>query len=747
MTRETKKVFDPQRGGEFSAEHLMQEGGVEPERYELFEGGTYRFKVNRRQFVQMLGAGILISVGSIGRAAEDSGPRFAPRPVSERLHIGTDGMVTVMTGKVEVGQGARTEVGMAAAEELRLPMDRIRVTMADTDLTPNDGGTFGSMTTPRTVPMVRRQAAAAHDILLDLGARRLKLKQEDVVARNGRIEARSGDKSVGYGELAEMYADEMEKDFAKDVTGEVEVRAVDEWEILGASVLKPTAREIVTGAHKYPSDIFRPGMLYGAVLRAPTYTGKLIGADLDPAREFEGVVPVRDGDFVGCAGPTSKAAADAVKAIAETARWSDEPHPSSDEVFDVLRENAHMDSQGWPRPMVREAGDPAGALKNAGDVMKATYRVPYIQHVPLEPRAAVAEWKGNQLTVWTGSQVPTGVRFELARAFNIPNDNVRVIIPDTGGGFGGKHTGECAVEAARLAREADRPVSLRWTREEEFTWAYFRPAGVIDISAGIDDAGKIDAWEFTNINSGAAALGTPYAIPNVKTTFMASDSPLREGSYRALAATANNFARESMMDEIAAANGEDPLAFRLRHLEDERLRAVLETAAKEFGWEERRTPKHDRAAGLACGHEKDSYVAACVEIEFDKDTGEFRVVEIVEAFECGAILNPRNLRAQVEGCVIMGLGGALTEEIEFSEGEIRNASFGSYTVPRMQDVPKLRTVLVDRPDLRPVGAGETPIIAVAPAIGNAVYTASGVRLRRLPMRRMPVEQMEPVAAG
>jgi isoquinoline 1-oxidoreductase len=304
-----------------------------------------------------------------------------------------------------------------------------------------------------------------------------------------------------------------------------------------------------------------------------------------------------------------------------------------------------------------------------------------------------------------------------------------------GGGFGGKHTAEAAVEAARLARAAGKPVSVRWTREEEFRWAYCRPAALVECRGGLNARGALEAWDFTSVNPGGAAVGTPYAVPNVRIASVGTDSPLPQGSYRCLGATANNFARESFMDELAAAAGADPLEFRLAHLENPRLRAVLERAAKEFGWAARRkrvTP--DLGVGLACGTEKNSVVAACVEVRLDRAKGAIAVTEIGEAFECGPILNPANLLSQVQGCIVMALGGALTEELEFRDGRILNPRFSRYRVPRFQDVPRIDVHLVENRDIPPAGGGETPIIATAPAIANAVFAASGVRLRSMPLR-------------
>jgi isoquinoline 1-oxidoreductase len=354
----------------------------------------------------------------------------------------------------------------------------------------------------------------------------------------------------------------------------------------------------------------------------------------------------------------------------------------------------------------------------------------------MEPRAAVAEWNGGKLTVWTGTSNPFRVREELAQAFAMRTRDVRVIVPDMGGGFGGKHSGEAALEAARMAKATGLPVKVRWTRAEEFTWAYFRPAALIDVEAQLGKDGVVRSWQFTNYNSGGAALQTPYRIATAAEKYVPCVAPLRQGSYRALASTANNFAREAFMDELAESAGADPLEFRLRHLENARIRAVLEAAAAKFRWVARRRAARakGRGIGIACGTEKNSVVAACVEVEVNAKTGEPKLLEIVQAFECGALLNPANTRSQVEGCILMGLGAVLREEIRFESGRLANGSFRNYQVTRLQDVPpKLEVVLLDRKDMEPAGAGETPIIAVAPAMANAVFDATGKRRRSMPL--------------
>jgi isoquinoline 1-oxidoreductase len=436
-----------------------------------------------------------------------------------------------------------------------------------------------------------------------------------------------------------------------------------------------------------------------------------------------GVTVVRDGEFVGVTAPTEHQAGQAIAGI--RAEWKTAPQISDGELFE------HLKGKPAEAPGRGESGEPSA--DQAGDhKLQATYTVAYIAHAPLEPRAAVAEWKDDKLTVWTGTQRPFGVRSELAQAFRIPEERVRVIVQDTGSGYGGKHTGEAAVEAARLAKAAGKPVQLVWTREEEFTWAYSRPAGVIDITASASNDGAITAWELHNYNSGGSGMRGLYDVPNQKTEFHQSRSPLRQGSYRALASTANHFARESHIDDLARAVKVDPLEFRLRNLKDARLRAVLEAAAKQFGWGKAKPPP-DHGIGIAGGFEKGAYVATCAEVLVDRTRGNVKVVRVVQAFECGAVLNPDHLKNQNEGAIVMGLGGALFEAIRFNGGKILNPRFSRYRVPRFSDAPQIEIVLLDRKDLPSSGAGETPIVGIAPAVGNAICDAVGVRLRSLPM--------------
>ena len=713
-----------------SKQRPLCEMPIEPERYEISEPPAYRFDFDRREFLQLVGGGVAVLVTispALGKEAtrarrwSSSGP--LPEEVGAWLHIGEKGLVTIYTGKVEVGQDIRTSLAQAVADELGTTLDSIQLVMGDTDLTPYDRGTFGSRTTPVMAAHLRRASAAARAALIELAAKRWEVDPRTLVVADGRVYHSGKKTSVLFGDLTRG------KKLLRTISDDDPVVPVQSWEIAGQSTPKVRGLEFVTGEHRFTSDMTLPGMLYGKVLRPSSLGATLASLDASEAGQMAGVQVIRDGEFVGVTAPSEERASRAIESI--RAEWKSIPQPSSSELFDYLEANP-SDERGWRGSTHETKGSLASGLTAADKTIEAAYRVAYIAHVPLEPRAALARWADGKLTVWTGTQRPFGVHAELVEVFRLRQDRVRVLVPDTGSGYGGKHTGEAAIEAARLAKAAGRPVKVVWSREEEFTWAYFRPAGVIEVKGGVTKDGRITAWEFHNYNSGSSSLGSLYEIPNQHVEYHPTRSPLRQGSYRGLASTANHFARESHIDDLAHAIGMDPLNFRVKNLKDERLLAVLEAATKRFRWEERPSGR-DRGQGIAAGYEKGGYVVTCAEVSIHGPERRLKIERLVTAFECGAIVNPDNLKNQVEGCAIMGIGGALFEAITFADGKIRNPHLASYRVPRFSDVPVLEAVLVDRRDLPSAGAGETPIVCVAPAVGNAIFNATGIRLRSLPM--------------
>ena len=696
---------------------------------------SLKSKVDRRNFLKLLGGGVLICLAYPSVRAQESGRGFGghelPKDIAAWLHIDADGKVKVFTGKVEVGQNIRTSLAQQVAEELHVPFESISMVMGDTALTPYDMGTFGSRTTPTMGPQLRTMAVAARQALIEMAASHWNVPQDGLKPAKAMIVDQQNSRSIAYGELTRG------ENLVKVVGSSARLTPASEWKISGTAAPKVQGREYVTGKHAFPSDIQRPGMLFGAVLRPDGFNATLTSLSTAEAEKLTNVTVVREGDFVGVAAADEYTARKAVAAL--QAKWNVPAQVSNSGLFEYLKKNAESEDAS-----AHKAGSIEQGLAAADFKVEQKYTVQYIAHVPLEPRAAVAEWNDGSLTVWTGTQRPFAVREELAQALQIPESKVRVIQPDMGSGYGGKHTGETAVEAARLARAAGKPVKVVWTRAEEFTWAYFRPAALIEVRAGITKDGKLVAWEFHNYNSGTAALGTPYEVPNQLVQYHPVRSPLRQGSYRSLAGAANNFARESHMDAIAHAAGIDPLEFRLKNLQEPRLRAVLEAVAEKFGWKNQK-PSPERGFGIACGTDKGGYVATIAEVQVEPGTKKVRLHRMIQAWESGAVINPNGIDNQISGAIVQAIGGALFENIRFEDGRILNPHFASYRVPRFSDVPEIEVIILDRKDLPSAGAGEIGLIGVAPAIANAICAATGQRIANMPL--LPREAVPGVPAS
>ncbi len=653
-----------------------------------------------RDYFDVLGDGF---VAQLERPEGSARARRFPPALEAWVHVGSDGRVRAFTGKVEVGQGTRAALSLAVAEELRLPLEKVDLVMGDTDLCPWDMGTFGSRSMPDALPVLRAVSAGARNALVE------------------RARSLGAADSAPFADLVRGIREVV------TVPRDTPVTAAAEWRTAGRPAAVPRAEGAVTGRRVFPSDLRSPEMEYGAVLNPPWVGARLARVDVSQARRVPGATIVEEGDFIGAVAATPRLARAALDHV--DAAWEGETGPAEKDIEAFLRSHPQA-GEGWDVDEVR-TGDPERAFASAAHRLSATYRTAYIAHVPLETRAAVAEWEDSRLTVWVGTQTPFRAREYVATGLGIPIESVRVIVPFTGSGFGGKHGGDVALAAARLARARGRPVSLTFSREEEFRLGYFRPMALIDVQAGIDQDGRLASWSFHNTNAGAAALPTPYTVADQQVDNELSVSPLPQGAYRSLAANTNNFARESAMDELAALARIDPLAFREKNLDDDRLLTVLRTAAERAGWA-RRTRKPRTGWGLALAREKGGHVATVARISVRSDRT-VHVDRIVTVFEAGAVVHPDGLRNQLEGGAVMALGGALFEAIHFHEGRIRNARLSQYRVPRFSDLPEIDTVLIDRKDLPPAGGGETPMIAVAPAIANAICDATGVRLRSLPL--------------
>jgi isoquinoline 1-oxidoreductase len=479
-------------------------------------------------------------------------------------------------------------------------------------------------------------------------------------------------------------------------------------------------------------------MLYARIVRPPAHDARLASVDTTAAEKLAGVRIVRDGDLVAVLHARPDAAAAALAAV--RADWvSPPPGPDTESVFEHLR-TFRVEPQEVDR-----RGDPDGErTRAAGTVVTSTFRKGYVAHAPIEPHAAVAEWADGKMTVWASTQTPFPTRDSVAEALGLPAGKVRVVTPFVGGGFGGKSAHSQAVEAARLARAAGVPVQVAWTRDEEIFFDTFDPAAVVEVAAAVDSGGRITLWSYDVWAAGGRSADLFYDIPNVRIRTLGGRMargeqrvgerlhPFAVGPWRAPGANMNVFARESHLDRVAAEAGLDPVEFRLRNLKDARMRRVLEAAAGKFGWKSAKGPS-GRGQGVACGIDAGTYAALMAEVEVDRATGKIRVKRVVCAQDMGIVVNPDGARMQIEGCITMGLGYTLTEELRFDGGAILDRNFDTYELPRFSWVPKIESVLVKNDELDPQGGGEPAIVPVGGVVANAVFDATGARLYRLPM--------------
>ncbi|MEO8457227.1 MAG: molybdopterin cofactor-binding domain-containing protein [Chloroflexota bacterium] len=647
-------------------------------------------------------------------------------PTARWLLVKPDGRVTVFSGKVEYGQNIRTGLAVEVADELRVPLATVDVVLGDTNLTPWDMGTFGSQSTARVGVQLRMAAATAREVLLELASQRLDLPREDLVLRDGSIASKSDPgRAFTYADLVGNEAIERYLDDAAPLNEPGEMT------VMRSDVRRIDAISRVTGAAQYAQDVLRPGMLYARILRAPSFGSRAGEVDTTAAEHMPGVVQVvREGDMIAVLAEDDESAERALHVV--QAKWEGGFEGSSVDLPRILLETKRDPVS------VQQVGDVEEAFTHADNILEETYYAPHITPLPLEPRAAVAEWDGDKLTVWAGTQRPFGLRSELSGMLRVPEANVHVISMEIGGGFGTKSWYPTGVEAAKLARIAGRPVRVAYTRAEDLIEGTCRPAALIQVKSAFRSDGTITAWQFEAIHAGPTGFiahreaNTPYAIENAIATVYCSATLVRVGSYRSLGAALNNFARESHMDEIAAQLKIDPFEFRMRNMSEPRYRHVLEEAANAFGWSPGAAPTN-RGFGISLGEDVGSYVATCVEVGIEAK--DIRVRRVVTALDCGLVVNPEGVRNQVEGSTVMGIGGALYEAIEIGDGVILNTGLSRYQVPRITDTPDIQVVLAGDPNEPSTGAGEPGIVTIAPAIANAVFDATGQRIRELPLKR------------
>jgi isoquinoline 1-oxidoreductase len=698
----------------------------------------------RRDFLKISGMGIVVlyTVDISELFAERTFQfRNYPTDLNAYLRIGEDGRVTFFTGKIEMGQGVVTSLPQMLAEELDVPLSVIDPVMGDTDVCPWDMGTFGSMSSRFFGPPMRKAAAEAKAVLKELAAERLGVPVARLGTRDGTVfDTRNPTTSVAYGELARGQRIE------RVVEGGAPLDDPRDYTVSGVPTHRLDAVAKVTGAAEYAADVRLDGMLYAKILRPPAHGSRLREVQTTRAEEMEGVRVLRDGDLVAV---LHEAPDLAERALAEIdVRW-EEPAtgPANATIFDYLEGNVPE------ARVVTEDGSLDAGRRQSVQARESTYRAQYVAHAPMEPHAAVAHVVGDGATVWASTQNPFTLKRDVAEVLSCPEENVRVITPFVGGGFGGKTANGQALEATRLSRLSGRPVQVAWTRREEFFYDTFRPATIVHVSSGVDAQGKLAFWDYRNLHGGNRSSDPVYHIPHHRVTSAGGWGgsgprfhPLAVGAWRGPGANVNHFAMESQIDLMAQAAGMDPLAFRLANLTDERMRRVVETVAEAFGEEWRPAPS-GRGFGMACGTDAGTYVATMAEVDVNRDTGDVRVKRIVCAQDMGEIVNPEGARMQVEGGLIHGLGYTLKEEIRFDRGAVFDENFDSYLIPRFSWLPDIEALLVPNTPLGPQGGGEPAITTVGAVVANAVHDALGVRLYELPMTPMRVRSALAQADG
>lgn len=694
-------------------------------------GGSESSGMKRRSFVKLMGGGIFIffnswSVIELFGSASPAQDKSLPKDYNAFLLITEEGTVNCYTGKIEMGQGIITSLAQMMADELNVPLESVKMVMGDTDLCPWDGGTWGSLSTRSFGPNMRAAAAEARGVLLNLASEKLGVPLARLEVRDGIVtDTQNAKNSVSFAQLTKG------KKIEKYLDVKPAVEAYTDFTYVGKSYNRADAVIKVTGEAKYTGDLRLPGMVYARILRPPSHGAKLKTVDYSQAEKIDGITVIRDGDMVAVLHESrNKADAAIVKIEAE---YSINEMPVNDKtIFDWI-----LKAESTARE-VNSAGDLETGRTISTKTFASEFHDPYLAHAPIETHTALAQLEGDKMTVWASTQVPYPLKDALVNELGFPPEKVRVIVPLVGGGFGGKSAYQQAMEAAKLAKLSGKPVMVAWTREEEFLYDNFHSAGVIKINSGIDNSGMIKFWDYNVYYSGTRGSETIYDVPNIRTTSYSrkKDSPpvhpFATGPWRAPNNNTNTFARESQIDIMAAAAGSDPLEFRLKNLKDEKMIACLKAVSDKFGYMPGKSAD-GKGIGIAVGTDAGTWVAMIAEVKVDKSTGKVEVLRITCAQDMGLCVNPEGATIQMEGCITMGLGYTLTEELLFEGGNIKNRNFDTYDIPRFSWLPKIETVILDRKDQAPQGGGEPAIITVGAAVANAVFDATGARLFRMPL--------------
>ena len=739
-------------------------------------------ELSRRQFLKHAGA-LVVSFNLFPPARNVLAAQFTtlpsgdldPQSLDSWLAIGPDGNVTFYTSKVEIGTGTITALAQIVAEELDVPFDRVKMDSGDTSRTIEQGSTVGSRTIERAGPQVRQAAAAARQELLKLAAAHLGAPVEKLAVQNGVVSV-VGDatRTVSYGQL--IGGKRFDTRITASGTGwdmkvapEVKAKNPKDYKIVGQPIRRMELPGKVTGEHVYAHDVRVPGMVHGRVVRPPVVNTEPIAIDPDSVRHIPGVMMVvREGKFVGVVAETEWAAIKAAQALKVTwAAPTTKPPANPDALFTYLKNTKPARTL---KPV--DKGDLGDAFSKAKKSYQASYRWPFQMHGMIGPSCAVADVKADKATVWSGSQGPFRTRATVATILKIPEQNVRIVYHEASGSYGRMSTDDVAEDAALLSRAVGAPVRVQWSRRDEHGWEPKGPAQLDEVKAAVDGEGKLVAWDFVDYgqpwtasgstpllaslqvgirpnnpggSNGTQSAGEIYAVPNHKIVIQQIDwhfpepIPLRTSNLRAPGDPARCFASECFLDEIAADLRADPAEFRQRHLSDnKRGSACLKAAADKAQWEKRPSPAPAaggniaKGRGVAVTQRANAYAAAVAEVEVNKSTGNVVVKRIVCAHDCGLIVNPDGVTNQIEGNVIQGVSRALFEEVAFDANGVTSLDWQSYPILKFTDVPEIEIVLINRPEMPSLGAGEPSIIPVPAAIANAIFDATGARLREAP---------------
>lgn len=729
-------------------------------------GGVFSTEgISRRDFLKTTGLlviGFSLAGGAqlqVPVAAAQAGIGVPADWLDSWLSIAEDGSVTLFTGKVDLGTGIETAMAQIAAEELDVALARITVVQGDTARTVDQGGTWGSQSIARGGPQVRQAAAEARQALLQMASQRLGVAVEALTVQEGVVSVRGdASRSVTYGELVQGGHFELR------VTGAAQPKTPDSHHIVGQPVARVDIPAKVTGSAVYVQDVRLPGMLHGRVLMPSGVGSSLLGVDEGSVRGIPGVQVVVLGNFVGVVAPREEDAIRAAQQLKVT--WSSwEGLPGMDDLYDSLRATAAREQ------VLAETGDVEAGLRRAAKTREATYLFPFQTHGSIGPSCAVADVRDGQVTVWSPTQGTHQMRPSLAENLGIPEERVRVIWVQGSGSYGPITGNDVTLDAALMSQAVGHPVRVQWTRQDEHRWGTAGPAMVIELQGGLAPDGHIVAWNYdvytpshfygdrlaeqlvaglSAVPSGPPVGGppiwggeprTPYRLEgDVRAVLhQLQSTPLRSQPLRAPGQVGTTFAHESFIDELAAGAEVDPVDFRLRHLADPRAIAVLESVAERAGWDTRPSPKRGASTsslaegrGVALVERSGTYVAMVVELAVDQQNGRVLLKRAVVAHDCGLIINPDGVVNQVEGNVIQAASRGLKEEARFDRSNVTTVDWESYPILTFNEVPDVEVVLINRPDVAATGAGEAASCPVVAAIGNAIFDATGARLRQVP---------------